>query len=85
MPHYVASDLGLHFLPNTPLGVSSIKRVNGIQIFYVYIYRISLFKLHHTENLEINRATGKLFLGDGQGLPVVSSLTAWRQLDVISL
>ena len=27
MPHNVASDLGLHFLPNTPLGVSSIKRV----------------------------------------------------------
>ena len=31
MPHYVASDLGLHFLPNTPLGVSSIKRV---KVFY---------------------------------------------------
>ena len=33
MPHYVASDLGLHFLPNTPLGVSSIKRVKELTIF----------------------------------------------------
>ena len=43
MPHYVASDLGLHFLPNTPLGVSSIKRVKQyFEIIMVLAYFLDI-------------------------------------------
>ena len=57
MPHYVASDLGLHFLPNTPLGVSSIKRVKGSydkqNLTIVYI-SYAIYETHRRRNLYIS-------------------------------
>ena len=40
MPHYVASNQGLHFLPNTSLGVSSMKKVIKHYFLYLCFYRL---------------------------------------------
>ena len=32
MPHSVASDLGLHYLPNILLGVTRLQRVKNIEL-----------------------------------------------------
>ena len=46
MPHSVASDLGLHCLPNTLLGVSRLQWVNAAQIIYTLLFGYNILGFH---------------------------------------